>query len=99
MVDRSGCDELMLDENCRRHRSLIQDVKTDANQVLAIALGKEGHRPNELSLGLTQFRSSFGRCILPHDGAVLFPARFLKGTEGSECTWIINSPYEHVLGV
>ena len=89
----------MLNENCGRYRTLVKNIKADSNEVLAVTLWKVSNRTNKSSFRLTEFRSSFRRCILPHNDAVFSPARFLKGTEGTERARIINSPNHHVAGV
>ena len=74
----------MLNENCGRYRTLVKNIEADSNEVLAVTLGKIRYRTNKSSFRLTEFRSSFRRCILPHNDAVFSPARLLKSTEGIE---------------
>ena len=80
MIHGSRSNQFVLNENRRRDRPLIQDVETDANQILPITFGKVCDRADESTLVLTQFSASFGRRVLPHDGTVLCPACFLKST-------------------
>ena len=89
----------MFYENRGGHRALVEDVEADSNQVLTVALGKVSHGTDKSSFGLTEFRSSFRRRILSHNDAVLCPARFLKGTQGTKCARIIDGPNNHMPGV
>src|SRR5579864_909421 len=86
----------MLNKYCRRHRTLVQNVETDSDQVFAIALGEVSHRPDESGFGLTQFRPSLGRRVLTDDGAVLGTARFLKSTQRTECAGVIDRSHQYM---
>lgn len=46
--------QFVLYEYCRRYRTLIQDIETDSNQVLAVPLREVRDRTNEASSRLTQ---------------------------------------------
>ena len=52
--------EFVLDENRWRNRTLIEDVKTDSNQVFPVPFGKVRHRTDKSRFGLTQFGSALG---------------------------------------
>ena len=99
MIDRRGGYELVLDKNRGRYRTLVQNVEAHANQVFPVPLGEVGHGSDETSLGFAEFHSAFPRCILPHNGARLRPAGFLKGAQRTQSTGIINASYQHVAGM
>ena len=68
----------MFNEDCRRNWPLIQDVETDAYQILAISFWEIGDGANERCFRLPKFSASFRGRVLSHDGAILFASSFLE---------------------
>src|SRR5215469_3582948 len=96
MIHRAGSYEFMLDKNGGRDRTLIQDVKTDANQILPVPFRKIRHRTDKSSLGLTQFGSAFGRRVLPHDNTVVCATGLLERAQCTQRTGIIDGAEQHM---
>src|SRR2546428_6595420 len=90
MIDVLGRDELMLHEDRRRHRSSVQDVERDVDDLGAILFWKVRDRPNQPCARLAQLGAAFGRRVLSHDGARFGAAGFLKGAQRAERARIVD---------
>src|SRR5215475_2911451 len=90
MIDGGRRDEFVFYKNRGRNLPLVQDVKTDSNQVVAVTLREVGDRSDQPSVGLAEFGAALRRCILPHDGAIFRASCFLKRAQGTEGAGIID---------
>jgi len=90
-------DQLMLHKNGGRNGASIQDFQANMDQIVTISLRKICNRSDESGIWFSQFRSSFGRGILPHDNTTFPPASFLKCTQRAQGAGVIDCPHDHAL--
>src|SRR5882724_1690052 len=99
VVHGGGCDQLVFDKHGRGNRALVQDVETNANDVLSIFFRKVSDRTYKASLGFAQFGSAFWRSVLPHDGAILGASRFLECAQRSQRAGVVDAADQYMPGM
>src|SRR5688500_5885873 len=97
VVDVLRRHQLMFHEDRRRHRTAVQDVEREREDLGAVLFREVRDRPDQPRARLAQLLASLGRGILAHHRAAVAAARLLEGAERTERTGIVDRADEDPL--
>src|SRR5262245_49318061 len=90
LVDVFGGDHLMVNEDGWRNGPPREDVERKPDQIVAIALGKVGHRGDERGARIAKFSARIRFGVLPGDRAVCVAAGLLEGARGAQRARVVG---------
>ena len=96
VIHRLRSDQLVLNEESGGDLTVVEDVETQADQVVAVPFREISNGPDETGLGNSEFGSAFRRGVLSHYGTAVAATRFLESTQGSQRAWIVYRHHQHM---